>query len=223
MMRWLRFLRSSPRELDVAEAYERWAPCYPPHAHNLLMELEETAVLDLLPAIQGRAALDLACGSGRMLRHLIERGAAPVVGLDLSGAMLNRARSVAGNLVRADMRFLSLRPKTFDLVTCSLAVGHVRELHTVLKEMARVAVPGGTIVYSDLHPAGVTLGWKRTFRDQNGREFSVKHHFHDLAEHEAACAAAGLRIEQKREPQTRSAAGQSGTPALLAIRARRQD
>ncbi|MGH9877771.1 MAG: class I SAM-dependent methyltransferase, partial [Nitrososphaerales archaeon] len=57
------------------------------------MELEQRAVLELLPDPAGKAALDLACGSGRYLATLIERGAVPAAGLDISPQMLARART----------------------------------------------------------------------------------------------------------------------------------
>ena len=47
----------------------------------------------LLPPLRGMRVLDVACGQGRMCRYLASQGAA-VVGIDLSVAMLNRARAL---------------------------------------------------------------------------------------------------------------------------------
>ena len=46
-----------------SDAYAAWAPTYPPHAHNALMEVEQTAVLELLPPVSGRD------GARRRVRH----------------------------------------------------------------------------------------------------------------------------------------------------------
>ena len=46
-------------------AYERWAPLYPPVAHNPLMRVEQRAILEVWPRMDGQRVLDLACGSGR--------------------------------------------------------------------------------------------------------------------------------------------------------------
>ena len=70
------------------EAYERWAPLYPPFAHNPLMRAEQSAMLELWPDVRGRRVLDLACGSGRYSRLLMEHRAAQVVAMDDCAAML---------------------------------------------------------------------------------------------------------------------------------------
>ncbi len=223
MWRWLNRLVVRPTELSIAEAYARWAPCYPPRPHNRLMELEQRAVLAMLPDISGRAALDLACGSGRYLKELLLRGATPAVGLDSSTPMLTLARGVASNLVLADLQSISFLDDTFDVITCALAIGHIRSLPGALLEMSRVLVPGGTVIYSDFHPIGACLGWKRTFRGKDGRIYAVPHYTHFYSDHVAACQAAGLRIEEVREPLVDFEGGRRRCPGVLIIRARKAE
>jgi malonyl-CoA O-methyltransferase len=204
-------------ELGVREAYARLADGYLPEAHNPFMRLEEATMLALLPDVAGKAALDVGCGTGRYLRILRERGAATTVGLDLSPEMLSKARGLAP-LARADLRALPVATARFEVVTSGLAIGHVAELAVAVAEMARVLVPGGLLLYSDFHPAARLEGRTRSFTIE-GRTFTVEHHRHVPATHEAACRAAGLEIEEMR-------GGMSGTdppfPAVLAIRARRR-
>jgi SAM-dependent methyltransferase len=84
-----------------------------------------TALATLFPehSLAGRRALDLACGPGRYLRVLHERGAY-AVGLDLSGVLLREAREqfatqgVAAPLVRGDMRTLPFVDGSFDVTLC---------------------------------------------------------------------------------------------------------
>ncbi len=49
-------------------------------------------VLDLLGEIEHQAVLDLGCGTGHLTAQLAARGAAPVVGVDLSADMIAAAR-----------------------------------------------------------------------------------------------------------------------------------
>ncbi len=218
---WIRRLFHRPKELSVTESYALWAPDYPPHAHNRLMELEESAFLEMMPDVLGRAALDLACGSGRYLKRLLLRGASSVVGLDASPPMLAQARAITPNLVNADLLSLSLRPGTFGVVTCALALGHVEDLRRAMMEISRVMAPDAILVYSDFHPFGSLLGWKRIFRGSDGREYVIRHFTHLYSDHVAACTAAGLRIEEVREPQINFEHRWRGYPALLVIRARK--
>ncbi len=223
MCRWMDRLLGRPVELDVSEAYSRWAASYPPLAHNPLMRLEETAVFGLIPEIHGRPALDLACGTGRYSRLLRQRGASPVVGLDLSPPMLARAREVTSLLVQAGMPHLCFGNSTFHLVMCALAVGHVRDLKSAMIEIGRVLVPGGVVIYSDFHPLGSWMGWKRTFRAADGKEYRVPHYLHFFSDHVNACAIAGLKIENVCEPCIDFESKWRGYPALLVIRATKSD
>ncbi|HQR18671.1 MAG TPA: class I SAM-dependent methyltransferase [Gemmatimonadales bacterium] len=68
-----------------------------------------------LPWRAGWRVLDVGCGAGRHARALAAAGARPI-GLDLSRALLLRAREAAVPLVRADMRRLPVRAASVDLV-----------------------------------------------------------------------------------------------------------
>ncbi len=182
---------------NLQSIYDRWAPLYPPTAHNPLMRAEQTAMLSLLPDVRGARALDLACGTGRYAQLLMERGAASVVALDFSWAMLQRAP--LGPRVCATMMSLPFAADALDLIVSGLAVGHADDLNQWMGEAARVMPSGGTLLYSDFHPFGEEAGWQRSFRAADGRTFSVPHQTYTLADHHAAAGAAGLRIETVSE------------------------
>ena len=219
MPNWLSRRRAQPVELDVLAAYAQWADTYSPDAHNPLMQLEEQAVQSLLPELAGRRFLDLACGSGRYLKRLAPGVGGRAMGVDFSRPMLARAAALGRPLAQADLCALPLADGAFDLIVCGLAVGHLPELTGSLREMARVLAGGGVLIYSDFHPFGALLGWKRTFRGANGTEYAARHHVHLYAAHQAACQAAGLRIEAVREPRIEGEHVYRGYPAVLVIRA----
>jgi SAM-dependent methyltransferase len=210
-----------PRELDAGPAYARWAATYPRDADNELMRLEEREVLRLLPPLAGARVVDLGCGAGRYLCRAAAGGAGRRVGVDASAAMLARAREAGGLLVRAELPAVPFRNAAFDVAVCALVVGHLRHLGPGLAEIARVLRPGGTLVYSDMHPEGARRGWRRTFVADDATEYAVRHFVHALDEHRAACAAAGLVIEEIAEPRVEHVARWRGTPAALVVRARR--
>jgi malonyl-CoA O-methyltransferase len=219
MPRWLQRLLYRRTELDAAKAYALWAPNYPPFAHNPIMELEESAVLRVLPELKGMIALDVACGSGRYLKIMLQHGAALVVGLDASMPMLARAREFAPNLMQADLLSMGLRAGQFQVITCALALGHAQDLRSALTEIARVLAPQGAVIYSDFHPMAEPLGWKRTFRGKDGRQYTIRHYTHSFSEHMAACAAAGLHVAEVLEPTIDFDHKWRGCPALLIVRA----
>jgi malonyl-CoA O-methyltransferase len=214
--------RRPPVVLDAADAYGLWAPAYPPRAHNRLMELEQEALLSLLPDVRGLVVLDLGCGSGRYARLLGDLGVARVIGVDRSAAMLGRARGAIRLLVRGDARALALADASIDIAVCGLMVGDLAHLDAVLTEAARALRPGGCLVYSDLHLRGAVSGWQRTFTGADGERYAVRHHVHGMPDHLAACRRAGLEPEQVAEPLIDGDHPDRGQPAALVVRARRR-
>jgi malonyl-CoA O-methyltransferase len=208
-------------ELDVRAAYALWADSYPPHAHTPLMDLEERAMISLLPACAGQRVLDLGCGSGRYLGLLEPGQPRLLVGLDVSSAMLARSRASLAPVALGDGRDLPFARRTFDLVVAGLVVGHVKDLAGLLLEVARVTRPEGLVVYSDLHPEGARAGWTRTFRTADGSEHAAPHHIHSRVDHERHCQAAGLLVEAILEPEVDFPHPWQGRPAALVVRARR--
>lgn len=215
-MRWLFNRRPAgvAEKLEPQTAYAMWAASYPPRAHNPLMELEQRTVMALLPDVAGLTVLDAGCGTGRYLQALKHRGAF-AIGMDLSAAMLSRARELTGHVARADLRALPFDAMSIDIVVCGLALGDFTELELALAEIARVLRTGGCVVYSVVHPVGEARGWSRTFENR-GRTVAIDGVWHSLDRHREACAAAGFTIEEWREPELTS-----GQTALLVVRARR--
>ena len=194
--------------LEPAPAYALWAPSYPAHAHNPVMRAEERAMLGLMPAtLHGQAVLDVGCGSGRYMLHALRRGAARVIGVDLSPPMLERAGAELAtfradaevDLVQGSLAALPVPDARADLTICALVVGHLDSLQQSLAELHRVTRPGGTLLCSDVHPIGHALGWQRDFKS-GGERYAVRHTQHLYSHWHAACATLGLRIEQVREP-----------------------
>jgi SAM-dependent methyltransferase len=178
-------------------AYQRWAPVYPPVAHNPLMRAEERAMLEHWPATSLRRALDLACGSGRYSQRLLAGGSCQVTAMDFCVPMLEQVRGV--QRVCADMMQLPFAGASFDFVLSGLALGHARDVYGWADEIARVLAADGVLVYSDFHPEAVRAGHTRSFRDSSNISHSVPHRCHELGAQRAALARAGLQLEALQE------------------------
>jgi ubiquinone/menaquinone biosynthesis C-methylase UbiE len=119
--------------------------------------------------------LELAFGTGYMLRELGSRGFVPV-GLDLSPWMVRHARRAVGEqvpLVRGRAQQLPFGDGSFDSVLCTFPAGFILAPETV-NEVARVLRPGGRVVVvimaqllrSDLQ--GHLLEWLYRITGQRG-------------------------------------------------------
>jgi malonyl-CoA O-methyltransferase len=202
--------------LEPQAAYALWAETYPPHPHNALMALEQQALLSLLPDVTGAIAVDAGCGTGRYLRVLRDRGA-NAFGIDLSAPMLARAHAGGASVARGNICALPIHSAAVDVVVCGLALGDLPHLSIALGEMARVLRPGGSLLYSVVHPIGERAGWSRTFT-AGGRQNAVATYWHSLDQHRRACADAGLRITGWQEPVLAEAPQH---PAVLVVRTSR--
>jgi len=159
-----------PARVGPREGYERWAATYDQFPNPLLAR-EERHLMPLLPDLTGKDVLDLACGTGRWLQKLLERGARSGVGVDYSTAMLrvaSRKAAIRGQLARADCLKLPFRASVFDLGVCSFALSHIQDLKQMACELARVMKPNAVVFVSDLHPEAYTRGWRTGFRDIRG-------------------------------------------------------
>ena len=132
---------------------------------------------DLVVSLAPATVLDAGCGTGRVAIELARRGV-DVVGVDVDASMLATARRLAPEIawVERDLAALDLG-RTFDVVVMA---GNV-VLFTapgaqgdVVAGAARHVAPGGALV------AGFQLG-----------------RGYDLADHERACAGAGLEAADR--------------------------
>jgi len=183
--------------LSAREGYELWAQSYDQEP-NPLLALEERLLTPNLPSLQGRRILDVACGTGRWLNKLLPAGARSGIGIDCSPAMIAAARSnplLKGRLVRADILALPLPSAAADLVVCSFAIGHFRDVGALAVELARVARPDATIYVSDVHPEAYRRGWRTGFRS-NGQPVEITTFFRPLERIFEAFDARGLELAE---------------------------
>ena len=106
-------------------------------------------------AIQpGERALDVCCGTGDIALAL-RRAGAEVTGLDFSSAMLEIARrraaeaGAAVEFVRGDALRLPFADESFDVVTVGYGLRNLSSWEEGLREMRRVARPGGRLLALD--------------------------------------------------------------------------
>lgn len=103
----------------------------------------------------GQKSLDLCCGTADWTIALAKAsGTGETVGLDFSRGMLDVGQAKVDKLglsgriklIEGDAMSLPFEDNTFDFVTIGFGLRNVPDLDRVLREMRRVAKPGGKIV-----------------------------------------------------------------------------
>jgi demethylmenaquinone methyltransferase/2-methoxy-6-polyprenyl-1,4-benzoquinol methylase len=96
----------------------------------------------------GTTVLDVATGTGAVARELLTQKGCTVVGLDQSPQMLEEARRRLPpdvKLVEGHAEQLPFPDAAFDALTFTYLLRYVEDPGSVLRELARVVRPGGTI------------------------------------------------------------------------------
>lgn len=195
---------------------------------------EAYSYLKLIGPVEGLSILDLACGDGIYSRHFKSQGADRVVGVDISAAMIDLARSqqpeLAIEYLVADAAHLE-KIANFDLVVASYLLNHAPDAET-LGQMTRAISqnlkPGGRFVSVNNHleqpPATYDRCLKYDYRKQvelplqegrpihltfylpDGSHFSITDYYLSQATYEQAFAQAGFPSVRWVYPEV-SAAG----------------
>lgn len=207
---------------DIAEWYNAWVG-----DHSLRDDAYFPTVEALMGDVTGLQLCDLACGQGRVSRHLADAGAF-VVGIDLSTELLAIARRHEEAEPRGieylhddAQRLNGVKDNTFDGVVCHMALMDIPDLAPTLRSVARILRPAGWFVFSILHPCYNTArsgemdspeGTVRTvasyFREgywrsdtRSGPPGKVGSYHRTLSTYLNILADAGLILEQADEPR----------------------
>ncbi len=208
----------------IAQQYKR-ARFQPWRTH-----IEHYTLLRLVGDVAGKAVIDLACGEGYYTRALRQQGAAQVVGVDLSCAMIGLAeaeekRRPLGIEYRVgDVRTLEV-PGEFDLAFAAYLLNYAQsaeELVQMCRAVARTLRSGGRFVTVNSNPAEPTValpaarayGFSRRVEGElvEGApivvefflpegSFEVKNYYLSTGTMEEAFRAAGLRDVRWHAPE----------------------
>jgi len=189
---------------------------YEPLWQAQLAEARSTLLALASPAA-GEQVLDIACGTG-LVAFDAARAVGPagrVLGVDLSGRMLDVARHRAVELqisncsfARMDAEALALPDASFDLVLCALGLMYMPDPEQALREIRRVLRPGGRVGLA-VWGERSRCGWSAVFPIVDAEVASeVCPLFFRLGQQEALarlCADANFKaIEQRRIATTLS-------------------
>lgn len=157
---------------EVEEGYDVYAPFYDKSLGHL-DSFEGYDLFGVLGDIKGLRILDVGCGTGRIVKEMIDRGA-EVVCCDLSEEMLKifRKKFSGVECVKADIRDLPFGDGEFDMVVATFVIVHLKKLLPAFDEVYRVLKDGGSFVVTNINQKKAP---KLKTYDET---FVIKSHYH---------------------------------------------
>jgi SAM-dependent methyltransferase len=109
--------------------------------------------IELAALPPGAVVLDVGCGAGVTVEHLVDRHGLDAVGVDPSAALIaaGRARRPGLPLLRARAERLPLADGSVDAALAECILSVTSDAGTALAELARVLRPQGRLIVSDLY------------------------------------------------------------------------
>jgi len=142
------------QDSSVSTQYDTWARVYDVlwrrYMNRTLPVVQHTADVQ-----SGERVLDVACGTGDLLRRFAEaRPEAELTGVDLAAGMVERARQKLADVSdvsvqQADAHALPFSDDTVDVVVSSSTFHYFTHPRAVLAEMRRVLRPDGRLILLD--------------------------------------------------------------------------
>jgi SAM-dependent methyltransferase len=192
--------------------------------------VERHNLLRLIGRLEGLSVLDLACGEGHYTRELRHRGAARVVGVDLSEGMIRLAQhEEALNPLGIEYQVHDARTikgkESFDLVVAAYLLNYAAtkdQLTEMCAAVARALRPGGRFVTVNNNPAqepeyfdasrkyGFIKSTPGALQEgtaiiytifQEEGSFDITNYWLSIATHEECLGAAGLRNVRWHSPR----------------------
>jgi demethylmenaquinone methyltransferase/2-methoxy-6-polyprenyl-1,4-benzoquinol methylase len=160
----------------VREMFAQIAPRYDAANRVISAGMDEgwrRRAIALLRAPKGGHVVDLCCGTGDLVFHLLRTDPSMrVAGVDFCEPMLRAARERAhrtlkqaedrASFVESDVMALPFRDRSFDGATMGFSMRNVVDIDATLREIRRVLKPGARFVNLDMSKAPNKL-WKSFF------------------------------------------------------------
>lgn len=152
----------SERSADPARLYDGNAGLWRRTGPSSLSDFTgRPPVLELCGGVAGLDVLDVGCGEGYVAREIRRRGAARVVGFDLSAQMIEQARATEAaeplgiSYHHLPATELDDRFGAFDLAIAVFVFNYVAiaDMTEIMGRVRRVLKPGGAFVFSVPHPS----------------------------------------------------------------------
>lgn len=168
----------------IQQAYNSWSKIYDRN-ENKTRDLDKNVTIQTLSKYEYSDVLELGCGTGKNTLFLLTK-AQSIIGIDFSEKMLQKAKEKIKDhrvsFQQADLnKNWNLNNASFDLITCSLTLEHIKNLDFIFRQAYQKLKPQGHFFICELHPYKQYTGSKARYETANGIEVleTYTHHVSD--------------------------------------------
>ena len=187
--------------MNIREAYNSWSSSYDT-VENKTRDLEAIALQQFLKNRSFSRILEIGCGTGKNTERLSQH-CEQITAVDFSEGMLEKAKQKVASknvtFIQADVNqpwHFAIVP--FDLITCSLILEHIEDLHKFFRQTAAALKPDGLFYVCELHPFKQYNGSKARFESQSG-VYELDCFTHHVSDYFNAAVENGLVCENLQE------------------------
>jgi ubiquinone/menaquinone biosynthesis C-methylase UbiE len=152
--------------------------------------MERPMMFSLVPKnLKNKKLLDIGCGPGVHIKEYSKRGA-NCVGIDISDEMIKLAKKHCpqGEFYVGSAYKLNVKNNTYDIVTASLLLDHIKDINKAIKEIKRVLKKNGLLIFSVPHPI------TNVFRDTKKKSFILTNSYYDKKIKHYNISGSGLKF-----------------------------
>lgn len=143
--------------------------------------------------------LDMGCGVGWLLKKELDLRC-DTYGIDLAipGIKIVKARLKEANLIASDANHTPFKDETFDLITCTWLLEHVKKPEETVAEVSRMLRKGGLAIF--MSPSGELTQTREKSPDFTVVEKFGEEHFWEFSPIglQALLQKSGFRIKERR-------------------------
>lgn len=128
-------------------------------------------ILRIVGDAKNLSFLDVGCGTGHFFKPLLRDNI--LTGVDVSLEVLKFARQRGFSVIRSSGKRLPLESGGFDVVLSTSVIQSVNEGEVFVRELVRVAKPGGRIILSTTNGRNLTLSFFKAVERRKYRHLRV--------------------------------------------------
>ena len=187
--------------MSIRKAYNSWAKIYDTNT-NKTRDLDKEVTIKTLSKYTFDRVLELGTGTGKNTEYLLQK-ASQITCLDFSEEMIAIAHQKLENplvsFIKTDLNQNWEVPNdSFDLVTCSLTLEHIKNIDDLFKQTSKKLNPKGYFFVCELHPIKQYLGSKARYETEEGTQV-LEVYTHHTTDYLKAADKQGFKLLELKE------------------------